>query len=120
MPVNCLGDGPLLLPEQTAILTEDASEARAIGTGWLSMYLAMPNYANSLLRLGFSPDDVASVSDRLLDAIIVWGDEEAVIRPGERAPVRGRRPRVRPGTHGQSQGATRASSGAASPLRSPA
>ena len=27
-----LGDGPLLLPEQTAILTDDAAEARAIGT----------------------------------------------------------------------------------------
>ena len=40
----------------------------------------MPNYANSLLRVGFSPDDVASVSDRLFDAIIAWGDEEAVIR----------------------------------------
>ena len=43
------------------------------------MYLAMPNYANNMLRLGFSPDDVASVSDRLFDAIIVWGDEDAVI-----------------------------------------
>ncbi|HEX7429717.1 MAG TPA: LLM class F420-dependent oxidoreductase [Mycobacterium sp.] len=75
-----LGAGPLLLPEQTAILTEDASEARAIGTDWLRMYLAIPNYANSLLRVGFSPDDVASVSDRLLDAIIAWGDEESVIR----------------------------------------
>jgi probable F420-dependent oxidoreductase len=74
-----LGDGPLLLPEQTAILTEDASEAREIGTGWIKRYLAMPNYANSMLRLGFSPDDVASVSDRLFDAIIVWGDEAAVI-----------------------------------------
>ena len=75
-----LGAGPLLLPEQTAILTEDASEARAIGTDWLRMYLAIPNYANSLLRVGFSPDDVASVSDRLLDAIIAWGDEDVIVR----------------------------------------
>ena len=44
------------------------------------MYLAMPNYANSLLRLGFSAEDVGSVSDRLFDALIVWGDEEAVTR----------------------------------------
>ena len=75
-----LSDGPLLLPEQAAILTGDADEARAIGTDWLRRYLAMPNYANSLLRLGFSPDDIASVSDRLFDALIVWGDEEAVLR----------------------------------------
>lgn len=74
-----LGDGPLLLPEQTAILTDDATEARTIGTAWIRRYLAMPNYANNMLRLGFSPDDVASVSDRLLDAIIVWGDEATVI-----------------------------------------
>lgn len=74
-----LGEGPLLLPEQTAILTDDPAEARAIGTAWIKRYLAMPNYANNMLRLGFSPDDVASVSDRLLDAIIVWGDEEAVM-----------------------------------------
>jgi probable F420-dependent oxidoreductase len=75
-----LGDGPLLLPEQTVILTDDADEARKIGTDWLSVYLALPNYANNLLRSGFSPDDLAQVSDRLFDAIIAWGDEEAIMR----------------------------------------
>ncbi|PQM46766.1 hypothetical protein C1Y40_03057 [Mycobacterium talmoniae] len=40
----------------------------------------MPNYANNLLRSGFTPDEIAAVSDRLLDAIIVWGDEDAVKR----------------------------------------
>jgi probable F420-dependent oxidoreductase len=74
-----LGHGPLLLPEQTAILTDDAAEAHDIGSTWLRRYLAMPNYANNMRRLGFSADDVASVSERLLDAIIVWGDEAAVI-----------------------------------------
>src|ERR1700759_5368090 len=34
-----LGDGPLLLPEQTVILTDNADEARAIGTDWLRSYL---------------------------------------------------------------------------------
>lgn len=75
-----LGDGPLLLPEQTVILTDSADEARKIGTDWLRSYLALPNYANNLLRSGFSEDDLAQVSDRLFDAIIAWGDEEAVMR----------------------------------------
>jgi probable F420-dependent oxidoreductase len=75
-----LGDGPLLLPEQTVILTDDADEARAIGKDWLSAYLALPNYANNLLRSGFAADDLAHVSDRLFDAIIAWGDEEAIMR----------------------------------------
>ena len=75
-----LGDGPLLLPEQTVILTEDRAEARAVGTDWLRTYLALPNYANNLLRSGFTEDDLSSVSDRVFDAIIAWGDEEAIQR----------------------------------------
>lgn len=73
-----LGTGPLLLPEQTAILTTDADHARSIGTEWLRSYLALPNYANNLLRSGFTEDDLTSVSDRLFDAIIAWGDEAAI------------------------------------------
>lgn len=75
-----LGPGPLLLPEQSVILTDDRTEAREIGTDWLRSYLALPNYANNLLRSGFTQDDVTSVSDRLFDAIIAWGDEDAISR----------------------------------------
>lgn len=74
-----LGDGPLLLPEQTAVLSEDADTAREIGRKWVRNYLAMPNYANNLLRSGFTEDDLHSVSDRLVDAIVVWGNEEAIL-----------------------------------------
>ena len=77
---STLGEGPLLLPEQTVILCDSAHEARRIGTDWLRAYLALPNYANNLLRSGFSEDDLAQVSDRLFDAIIAWGDEGAVLR----------------------------------------
>jgi probable F420-dependent oxidoreductase len=76
---STLGAGPLLLPEQSAILTDSADEARRIGTDWLRTYLALPNYGNNLLRSGFSPDDLAQVSDRLFDAIIAWGDEGAIM-----------------------------------------
>jgi probable F420-dependent oxidoreductase len=75
-----LGQGPSLLPEQTVIFCNSAEEARTIGTDWLQAYLALPNYANNLLRTGFSADDLAQVSDRLFDAIIAWGDEEAITR----------------------------------------
>jgi probable F420-dependent oxidoreductase len=75
-----LGVGPLLLPEQTVLLAESREEARAIGTDWLRTYLALPNYANNLLRTGFTQEDLDSVSDRLLDAIIAWGDEDAIVK----------------------------------------
>jgi len=77
---SVLGEGPLLLPEQTVILSDSAEEARRIGTDMLRSYLSMPNYANNLLRLGFSEEDVTQVSDRLFDAIIAWGDEEVILR----------------------------------------
>ncbi|MCK9904603.1 LLM class F420-dependent oxidoreductase [Parafrankia colletiae] len=75
-----LGAGPLVLPEQTVILCGTRQEARAIGADWLRRYLTHPNYANNLLRLGFSAEDLASVSDRLFDAMVAWGDEEAIMR----------------------------------------
>lgn len=73
-----LGAGPLLLPEQTAILCATREQAREIGTRWLGAYLALPSYANNLLRSGFSEHDIADVSDRLFDAIIAWGPVESV------------------------------------------
>jgi probable F420-dependent oxidoreductase len=75
-----LGDGPLLLPEQAVLLTDSRDEARAVGTDWLRTYTTLPNYANNLLRSGFTQDDLDSVSDRLFDALIAWGDEDAIVR----------------------------------------
>jgi probable F420-dependent oxidoreductase len=75
-----LGIGPLLLPEQGVILCDTYDEARRIGTDVLRSYLSMPNYANNMLRSGFSEDDVTAISDRLFDALIAWGDEEAIMR----------------------------------------
>ncbi|WBP95763.1 LLM class F420-dependent oxidoreductase [Mycolicibacterium neoaurum] len=74
-----LGTGPMLLPEQTVVLSDDADAARGIARDWVRNYLAMPNYANNLLRSGFTEDDVHDVSDRLVDAIVVSGDEEAIL-----------------------------------------
>lgn len=77
---EALGDGPLVLPEQTVILTEDRERAHEIGKSWLRPYLGLPNYARNLLRLGFTEADLAGPSDRVFDALIAWGDEETVLR----------------------------------------
>ena len=76
-----LGAEALLAPEQAVVLETDATTARTIARGHMAMYLALPNYVNNLARLGFGPDDVASGgSDRLVDAIVAWGDLEAIVR----------------------------------------
>ncbi|MDX3769777.1 LLM class F420-dependent oxidoreductase [Streptomyces sp. NBC_01707] len=74
-----LGEGPLLAPEFTVILEADPDRARAAARGLLAFYLELPNYTNSWLRLGFAEDDLADGgSDRLVDALFGWGDEQRV------------------------------------------
>jgi len=74
-----LPKGKLLCPEQTAVLETDPAKARKTGRGWLARYLELPNYRNNLKRLGFSDADLADGgSDKLVDAIVAWGDEAAI------------------------------------------
>ena len=70
-----MGPGPLLAPEQMVVLEQDPEKARTIARTAMAVYLRAPNYTNNLARLGFGEDDVADGgSDRLVDAIVAWGD----------------------------------------------
>ncbi|MBZ5502155.1 MAG: LLM class F420-dependent oxidoreductase [Acidobacteriia bacterium] len=74
-----LGKGPYLCPEQAVILEKDPAKAREIGRAFLGFYLGLPNYTNNFLRLGFREEDFKNGgSDRLIDAIIAWGDLDAI------------------------------------------
>jgi probable F420-dependent oxidoreductase len=76
---NILGAGKLLCPEQAVILEDDPSKARKIGRDFLDLYLKLPNYTNNFLSLGFDEDDFRNGgSDHLIDAIIAWGDLNAI------------------------------------------
>jgi len=74
-----LGPGKLLAPEQAAVLETDPTTARAVARAHMATYLGLPNYARNLLSLGFTDADLADGgSDRLVDAIVAWGDERAI------------------------------------------
>jgi len=76
-----LGPDRWLLPEQAVVLEADPDQARAIARRHLSRYLDLPNYTNNLRRLGFTEDDLARRgSDRLVDALVAWGDVDAIKR----------------------------------------
>jgi probable F420-dependent oxidoreductase len=75
-----LGTGPMLCPEQAVVLSTDPIEARAAARQHMATYLGLPNYTNNLRRLGWVDADLGDGgSDRLVDAIVAWGDEDAVI-----------------------------------------
>lgn len=74
-----LGPEPILAVEQAVVLSTDAREARTIAREYAVRYLALDNYANNLRRMGRSDADVAGQgSDSLIDAVIAWGDEDAI------------------------------------------
>jgi probable F420-dependent oxidoreductase len=74
-----VGPGKTVAPEQGVLLESDPSRARELGRGHLELYLRLPNYVNNWRRLGFTDDDFANGgSNRLVDALLAWGDEDRI------------------------------------------
>lgn len=75
-----MGARALLIAEQKVVLASDPSEARARAREALAWYLDTPNYLESLRWLGFGDDDLGGGgSDRLVDALVAWGDEDDLV-----------------------------------------
>ncbi len=76
-----LGPHALLAPEVTVVLDRDPATARQLARPFVSGYLTLPNYANNVRSFGFGEDDLADGgSDRLIDALVAWGDPDEVAR----------------------------------------
>ncbi len=74
-----LGPGVWLCTEQKVLLEREASKARELSRNALRPYLGLANYRNNLLRLGFAEADLDDGgSDRLVDALVAWGDEKQI------------------------------------------
>ena len=79
MAREILGPGKLLLVEQKVMLESDAETARAVGRGLATGLASMPNYRNSLERMGFTEADFTGEgSDQVADALLAWGDITAI------------------------------------------
>jgi len=76
---DLIGPGPLLAPELAVVLEVDPAVARATAREYTAGYLRLPNYANNLRSLGFDDDDLeGGGSDRLVDAVLAWGDTTTI------------------------------------------
>ena len=74
-----LGPGKLLCPEVWVLGERDADRARRAGRAALARYLQLENYANGWKRQGFADKDLADGgSDRLIDAMVAWGEDAAI------------------------------------------
>jgi probable F420-dependent oxidoreductase len=76
---SILGPDRLLAPEQAVAFGKNREAARVPGDIYMRNYLALQNYRQNLLRLGWPEDELAPPgSDRAFDALVAWGDEPEI------------------------------------------
>jgi probable F420-dependent oxidoreductase len=76
---SLLGEDAALVVGQFVVVDPDPERARALARGPLGFMTAGGSgYAANLRRMGFAAEEVAQVSNRLVDAVVAWGDLDAV------------------------------------------
>jgi probable F420-dependent oxidoreductase len=75
-----IGEKPWICAAQAVILETDAAKARAAAREYMKTYVPrLPNYTNNLKALGWKDEEFENgCSDRLVDAIVAWGDERKI------------------------------------------
>src|SRR5215813_1986126 len=74
-----IGASPWLCAELAVMLETDTTKARTAARRYMQVYLAVDHYVKRLREVGFSDGDFANGgSDRLVDALIAWGNEETI------------------------------------------
>jgi probable F420-dependent oxidoreductase len=78
---EAVGPDKLVAVELAVVLDSDPSTARETARRHTAVYVNLPNYTNNLRDFGFGDDDFADRgSDRLVDAIVAWGDLDTIAR----------------------------------------
>ena len=77
---DILGPVKLLAPEQGVILDDDPATARQKARDAIKIYVALPNYCNNWLRMGYTEKDIETLSDNLIDGLFAWGNSGIVDR----------------------------------------
>jgi len=76
-----IGPDALLAPEQHVVMIKDPSEARRVARQYADANLSLKNYRNSLRKYGYTDADFENgYSDRLIDDLVAWGDETAIMK----------------------------------------
>ena len=78
MAREVMGPDAGLFVEQKVMLTDDAELARTTGAKVLKFYSRAPGYRNAWLKMGFTEDDIDGLSEKLVDALVAWGDADKI------------------------------------------
>jgi probable F420-dependent oxidoreductase len=76
-----LGPDAMIGVELAVVLDTNPSSARETARRHTAVYVGLPNYTNNLRDFGFGDADFADAgSDRLVDAIVAWGDIDTIVK----------------------------------------
>ena len=73
-----LGGQRTLVVDQMVVADTDPGRARQTARRPLQFLSGLPGYAASFVRMGFTEADIAQLSDRLVDELIIWGSPETI------------------------------------------
>lgn len=73
-----LGDGTTLAVEHMVLIGTDPAAARSQARERVGFLASLPQYQASFRRMGFAEDDIQNLGDPLVDALVTWGDVDAV------------------------------------------
>jgi probable F420-dependent oxidoreductase len=76
-----LGPDAMIGVELAVVLDRDPLSARATARRHTATYVGLVNYVQNLYQFGFDDDDfLEQGSDKLVDAIVAWGDLDAIAK----------------------------------------
>lgn len=73
-----LGGQPTLIINQMMVLDRDAARARQAARAPLSFLSGVSGYPANFARMGFTDRDIADLSDRLVDELVIWGSADQI------------------------------------------
>jgi probable F420-dependent oxidoreductase len=81
---HILGGQPALIISQMLVLDTNAARARQAARVPLSFLSGVSGYRANFARMGFTERDIADLSDRLVDELVIWGGADQITaRVGE-------------------------------------
>jgi probable F420-dependent oxidoreductase len=75
---NTLGNDASLIIGQCLALDADAARARNAAQDMIGFLLGVPGYSAHFRRIGFTDEEITQRSDRLVDALVAWGDLDTI------------------------------------------
>jgi probable F420-dependent oxidoreductase len=81
MAREIMGEGPVLAPTPKVVTDTDTDRARAVARESIDRYLRLTNYRNSLLREGWTEEDLDNGgSDEITDELVLHGTAQEIVR----------------------------------------